>query len=349
MTIAEAKADLVALARSQVGYQEGPNNYNKYADDPKITRLYGWNVQNQPWCCTFVNWVFLNAFGYNIGSRLTFGGTAACSNSAQLFQNNGAFVHMPNVGDQAFFYSGGGINHTGIVVAVEGSEFTTIEGNYSDKVSQVRHNIGHSDVAGFGRPCWTIVEGETAPPADDAPAAPPQPQKRSILRKGMSGEDVRELQEKLIKVGYDVGPDGPDGVYGQNTFRAVVAFQEDNGLEKDGVAGPQTMKALDEAAAADAEKPEQPPGAAADPQEPDHELTLPELQTGSEGNAVYLLQAALNLRGFDCGKPDGILGPKTAAALNRFKEYEGQEPDGKADSDAWFLLLREGGVQCRSR
>ena len=129
MTIEEAKTKVVSLAVSQVGYREGANNYNKYADNPDITKLYGWNVQNQPWCCPFVNWLFLTAFGYDIGSRLTYGGTAACNASANLYKQNAAWVTTPQIGDQAFFYSGSGINHTGIVVAVEGTQFTTVEGN----------------------------------------------------------------------------------------------------------------------------------------------------------------------------------------------------------------------------
>lgn len=335
MTIAEAKKRLVDLAWSEVGYREGPDNYNKYADDPKIVRLYGWCPQNQPWCCTFVNWCFLNAFGYDIGSKLTFGGTAACSSSAQLYRNNGAFVMTPEVGNQAFFYVNGGINHTGIVVEVNGMSFTTVEGNYSDKVSVVPHSVLNADFAGFGKPCWKIVEG--AGDISDEPVQPAQPQNRNVLRKGMAGADVKALQEKLIKAGYNVGPDGADGDYGNNTFKAVAAFQEDHHLTVDGVAGPETQSALNEAAAAEGKPQEKP---AQDGNE--RGLVLPKLQTGSRGDAVTLLQAALNIRGYDCGPPDGQLGPKTAAALNRFKESCGLKANGETDEETWKLLLKVG-------
>lgn len=161
MTIQEAKNKLVALARSQVGYREGANNQNKYADDPRITSLYGWNVQNQPWCCTFVNWCFLNAFG-TIGGRMTYGGSAACAAQANLYKSNGAFTQSPAVGDQIFFYSGGGINHTGIVVEVNGSAIRTVEGNYSDKVSLCTYTQGNSAIAGYGRPKWSLAANEAA-------------------------------------------------------------------------------------------------------------------------------------------------------------------------------------------
>jgi len=346
MTIAEAKQELVYLARSQVGYQEGPNNYTKYAEDPKIIQLYGWCPQNQPWCCTFVNWTFLNAFGYDIGSQLTYGGTAACSSSAQLFRNHGAFVTTPEVGNQAFFYSGGGINHTGIVVDVQGSIFTTIEGNYSDKVSVVHHNLTGSEVAGFGRPCWGIVEGSSDVPDDPVqPDTPVQPSR--ILRKYVSGEDVRQLQEELIELGYDVGPDGADGKFGDNTEKAVMQFQRDHGLDADGQVGPLTYAALEEALSEEDTEQKPPEDEPEDkpPEEQENQgcnLILPELQVGDKGNAVALLQAALNLREFDCGKADGDFGPKTAAALNRFKEACGLEQNGKTDKKTWELLLRLG-------
>ena len=161
MTIQEAKNKLVALARSQVGYREGANNYNKYAEDPRITQLYGWNVQNQPWCCTFVNWCFLNAFG-TIGGRMTYGGSAACATQASYYKSNGAFTQSPAVGDQIFFYSGGGINHTGIVVEVNGAAIRTVEGNYSDKVSLCTYTQGNSIIAGYGRPKWSLAADEAA-------------------------------------------------------------------------------------------------------------------------------------------------------------------------------------------
>jgi N-acetylmuramoyl-L-alanine amidase len=56
------------------------------------------------------------------------------------------------------------------------------------------------------------------------------------------GDDVRQLQERLLEMGYDVGR--ADGVYGQRTARAVAMFQREVGLAPDGACGPQTMGAL---------------------------------------------------------------------------------------------------------
>ena len=65
-----------------------------------------------------------------------------------------------------------------------------------------------------------------------------------LLKKGMSGSDVRELQQNLLKLGYALPKYGADGDYGAETVEAVKAFQKKNGLEADGFYGPNTHKSL---------------------------------------------------------------------------------------------------------
>ena len=65
-----------------------------------------------------------------------------------------------------------------------------------------------------------------------------------VLKRGSSGTDVEQLQKGLIKAGYDVGPDGADGVYGRHTQEAVLAFQRKLGLVDDGIAGALTQDLL---------------------------------------------------------------------------------------------------------
>ena len=68
------------------------------------------------------------------------------------------------------------------------------------------------------------------------------------LRRGDTGEDVRQLQELLRRAGHDPGPG--DGRFGTTTHTAVVAFQRAQGLEPDGAVGPMTRAALARAATA---------------------------------------------------------------------------------------------------
>lgn len=67
-----------------------------------------------------------------------------------------------------------------------------------------------------------------------------------VLRKGSRGDAVKTLQEMLTKLGYSCGT--IDGVYGTQTYAAVMAFQGDHGLEADGIAGEKTQTALAAAA-----------------------------------------------------------------------------------------------------
>ena len=60
-----------------------------------------------------------------------------------------------------------------------------------------------------------------------------------MLQVGDRGDDVRAMQEKLAEYGYLDGE--IDGAYGNQTRRAVEAFQYQHGLSVDGKAGRQTL------------------------------------------------------------------------------------------------------------
>lgn len=62
------------------------------------------------------------------------------------------------------------------------------------------------------------------------------------LQVGDRGDQVREMQEKLIAYGYLAGE--ADGAYGNQTRRAVEAFQYQHGLSVDGIAGRNTLTVL---------------------------------------------------------------------------------------------------------
>ena len=61
----------------------------------------------------------------------------------------------------------------------------------------------------------------------------------------MEGDDVKKLQEKLNALGYSCG--SADGIYGTKTVNALKKFQTANKLEVDGIFGPASLKALNEA------------------------------------------------------------------------------------------------------
>lgn len=75
-----------------------------------------------------------------------------------------------------------------------------------------------------------------------------------ILKNGMDGDDVKELQTCLIGLDYDCGVWGADGEFGDATEQAVRKFQTAHGCMVDGEVGPDTLAAL-EKAMKDAEAP----------------------------------------------------------------------------------------------
>ncbi len=68
------------------------------------------------------------------------------------------------------------------------------------------------------------------------------------LTKGDQGDSVARVQQALIDLGYDLGPAGADGIYGDLTWNAVKQFKADQSLgwEWMGDVGPGTMGRLDE-------------------------------------------------------------------------------------------------------
>lgn len=55
---------------------------------------------------------------------------------------------------------------------------------------------------------------------------------------------VKEIQDKLIELGYNLGVNGADGVLSPATVKAVRAFQTMNKLQVDGIVGPKTWACL---------------------------------------------------------------------------------------------------------
>ena len=60
-------------------------------------------------------------------------------------------------------------------------------------------------------------------------------------------DSVLALQKQLNKWGYTDGygrPLAEDGIYGKNTYNAVIKYQRDNGLTEDGIVGDKTWGSM---------------------------------------------------------------------------------------------------------
>lgn len=79
-----------------------------------------------------------------------------------------------------------------------------------------------------------------------------------ILKNGMEGPDVKEMQGMLLELNpkkYNLGSWGADGDFGDQTEIAVRRFQGDHGCVVDGQVGPKTLVALTAALEASGEEP----------------------------------------------------------------------------------------------
>ena len=81
---------------------------------------------------------------------------------------------------------------------------------------------------------------------DDKPQPEPEPVGDRDLKNGDEGPDVKQLQENLIELGFDCGPYGADGEFGDCTEMAVEAFQRAYGLPETGVYDAATRAKMDE-------------------------------------------------------------------------------------------------------
>ncbi len=67
-----------------------------------------------------------------------------------------------------------------------------------------------------------------------------------VLKNGMEGDDVKEMQSMLIALGYDLGSWGADGDFGDATQIALKKFQKDHKLSQTGTLNKATYEKLNE-------------------------------------------------------------------------------------------------------
>jgi peptidoglycan hydrolase-like protein with peptidoglycan-binding domain len=137
----------------------------------------------------------------------------------------------------------------------------------------------------------------------------------SSLRHGACGPEVEYLQGQLLAAGFDPGP--IDGIFGQRTKAAVMAFQRAKGLEVNGVASPRTWAALDTRRG---------------------QGLRPILKRGMSEPAVEVLQKMLISHGFDPGAVDGNFSQMTERAVMAFQRARGLEADGIVGPKTWSAL-----------
>lgn len=128
---------------------------------------------------------------------------------------------------------------------------------YNGETIECSNGVEYSKTLNKKWDVWGVpacVKGYTPGPTPPGPTPPgPEPVKKPTIRKGDRGPYVKECQEDLLALGYDVGKTGADGIFGKNTEAAVKKFQKEHKdrdgkpLKVDGIVGQKTWGALDDA------------------------------------------------------------------------------------------------------
>lgn len=249
---------LILIAKNEIGYLEkesniqlddktanaGSNNYTKYWRDIKP------DYQGQPWCAAFVSWCFMKAFGLDKAKKLLkHWPYVYCPTMSELFTLNA----NPKVGDIVIFKHNGTFTHTGIVTAVIGDRFYTIEGNTSGASGIIANGGGvcaksylNSQMPGtkFCTPDYSLVISSTENTTGGSYMFTPE-----TVKAGDKNTSVLLLQEILRARGFK-GKTGKalklTWTADANTIYALKAYQESRKevLAVDGVCGPATWKDL---------------------------------------------------------------------------------------------------------
>lgn len=156
----------------------------------------------------------------------------------------------------------------------------------------------------------------------------PHPTPGAALRHGMTDRRVAGLRERLVRAGADDAALSPDAatdptVFDQRVDGAVRGFQQRKGLIVDGVVGPDTEAALNDAQYALGDRPLS------------HQRDTP-----MHGDDVEELQNNLSLLGFYYGHLDGTFARQTEYAVKELQSSLGVPEDGVVGLDTLTGLAR---------
>ena len=158
----DGRTDVIAIALSQLGYQEGAsngqfsgevsgrNNYVEFSYNMGEFGL-GYGGSDYPWCACFVSWCLYQSHctdqntwkdlgRYHVGDYKYIWKEISCSQWVRQLKGASYYKYSayeggsytPKYGDLVFFQNSGGVAHIGICLYVANGRIYTVEGNTSD-------------------------------------------------------------------------------------------------------------------------------------------------------------------------------------------------------------------------
>lgn len=162
-----------------------------------------------------------------------------------------------------------------------------------------------------------------------------------------TGALVGELQSALKALGYYTG--AVNKTYDAATKKAVAAFQKQNGLKSDGLAGAETRALIESGkglAAGTTPTPTPSPTPTATPV-PVYEIPSTTVRSGSSGKDAKAVQQRLYELGYYRGAMDGNFGRASVNALKSFQANNGLKSDGVAGKGTYQKLFHYSAIPFR--
>lgn len=203
------------------GHDEVLKIYNSQNPLPRGYRLQ----TKDPWCAATVTAVFLKN-GFNTIAECSCPAMIQKAKAAGLWQESDTYT--PEPGDVIMYDwqdSGLGDNqgtadHTGIIIARHGKTLLVREGNKNNTLGNRTIEVGSRYIRGYITPHFEEESEELTLP---------------MLSTGSQG--------KAVAVWQIIADARPDGAFGAETLKATRMFQQEHGLEVDGIVGEKTWAA----------------------------------------------------------------------------------------------------------
>jgi len=173
-------SDAIKVAIKYIGYKEkasnkdlesfdknaGANNYTIFADviDKKYPMLFNGAKQHFAWCCVFVHYCLIEAFGIeNTMRMLSLPEKSAAAGVTYLYgymKKASKVGKQPKVGALIMFGSReNDLKHVGFVEKFDNNYVYTIEGNTSNQVARRKYAKNNSSIFGYGYPSYDVESG----------------------------------------------------------------------------------------------------------------------------------------------------------------------------------------------
>ena len=153
-------------------------------------------------------------------------------------------------------------------------------------------------------------------------------QAMAALRQGSKGPEVAQLQQQLKQLGYFNRR--ASGNFGPLTKVAVMRFQENEGLNPNGVVDEETQAALDHKIGGGSEE---------NSTSNESITSRPTLKRGDRSETVKSLQQILTKAGVYDSEINGVFDSETSKAVKQFQRSNGLGVDGVVGKKTWAALI----------